>query len=246
MKRKKLDDYTGNAESCRELLLEKLQEARKEAESNVMAAKRALDVRQDLISLVDGVESLDATLAASLVESYKNMLSLARPSGKQLLQGLTSAVEKFRLPPEQAAQVVKAIMTHIRGEVHAGFISWPEPTTWPDLLHNQALRQWASWADPAGFKKILQREAKASEDYFEAEKALIQLERARHALEEIVLKSANEVKIKNTTPRRVGLSGILSIDANSERTLTANDYVQLLNHNGFNNLRANGTLEVVA
>ena len=246
---KKTSDYAKAAEKAREDLTEKLNAAQAEVEKSLQDAAAGLESRQRLIDICTGAIQGSSSDAGNIVATYCNILNKPKPTAEILIQSLHTAKAHYGLSDKQAKTIARAIMNHVSGNAPGGLIDWPDVDGWAELLHNKALRFWAQTLDPAAFQKLEADEAAASKKHVEAELTLIRLEKARAALDQITVSTEGpeNVLLRNNTERQVGIPGAgVAIDGGEVQALDFQTYAGLMGHQGFQSLKSNGTLEVMA
>lgn len=246
---KKIVEFTNAAEAAVKDLTTKLDAAQAEAKAAKTAAKKQMDTRQALVDICTGAPQLQGSEAAQIVNSYAQTLGRPNPSARLLIESLTTAPAHFGLSDQQAGQICRAIMKHVTGGAPAGLIDWPDVEGWAAMLHDKALRQWATWIDQDATAKVEQQEAQAAEEAVIAELALIKLAKARQALGDVVFspEKPKTVLIRNNSQGPVGLSGTgFNLAAGEVSELSFSEYSRLAGHRGFQHMKTNNVLEVVA
>jgi hypothetical protein len=167
--------------------------------------------------------------------------------GVFLIRHLVSAAKHHGLKDEQAAQIAGAILAAIKGNAPASLIEWPAADDWQEHLHYSDLKQWAAYLAPAEYRQFEERTKATAKARISAETDLVQLKRARQALEDMVpkKKSSATVNIKNLTERKTGVSGI-RWEAGETMALGTEAFAQVIDSPGFQKLLETKTFEVVA
>jgi hypothetical protein len=220
--------------------LERKKKARADADTEAVTPT-LVDMLNNAAIPADGaVTGIIATYAALLNNPGTR-------DGVFLIHHLVSAAKHHGLTNEQAAQIAGAILAAIKGKAPASLITWPAADDWQEHLHYSDLKQWAAWLAPAEYKQFEERTTKTAKARISAETDLIQLNRARQALEDMVpkKKSSTTVNIKNLTERKTGVSGI-RWEPGETMALGTEAFAQLVDSNGFKRMLETKTLEVVA
>jgi len=167
--------------------------------------------------------------------------------GVFLIRHLVSAAKHHGLKDEQAAQIAGAMIAAVHGLAPASLITWPAADDWQEHLHYSDLKQWAAWLAPAEYELFEGRTAAIARDRISAETKLVQLKRARQALEDMVPKkmSSNVVRIRNNAERGQGVAGF-RWEVGEMLEIAPTDYAHLVSANGFKLMIESGKLEVVA
>jgi len=220
--------------------LERIKKARADAGAEAVTPT-LVDMLNNAALPADGaVTGIIATYAALLNNPGTR-------DGVFLIRHLISAAKHHGLKDEQAGQIAGAILAAIKGNAPASLITWPAADDWQEHLHYSELKQWAAWLAPAEYKQFEERTTKTAKARISAETDLIQLNRARQALEDMVpkKKSSATVNIKNLTERKTGISGI-RWEAGETMALGTEAFAQVIDSPGFQKLLETKTFEVVA
>jgi len=243
--------YIEAAQTAHDNLLPQLDAAIANALERKKKARADADTEAVTPTLVDMLNNaaLPADGAVTgIIATYAALLNNpGTRDGVFLIRHLVSAAKHHGLKDEQAAQIAGAILAAIKGNAPASLITWPAADDWQEHLHYSDLKQWAAWLAPAEYKQFEERTTKTAKARISAETDLIQLNRARQALEDMVpkKKSSATVNIKNLTERKTGVSGI-RWEAGETMALGTEAFAQVIDSNGFKRLLETKTLEMVA
>jgi hypothetical protein len=219
--------------------LERIKKARADADTEAVTPTLVVMLNNAAIPADGAVTGIIATYAALLNNPGTR-------DGAFLIRHLVSATKHHGLKDEQAAQIAGAMIAAVHGLAPASLIEWPAADDWQEL-HYSDLKQWAAWLAPAEYKQFEERTTATAKARISAETDLIQLKRARQALEDMVpkKKSSATVNIKNLTERKTGVSGI-RWEAGETMALGTEAFAQVIDSPGFQKLLETKTFEVVA
>ena len=220
--------------------LERIKKARADADTEAVTPT-LVDMLNNAAIPADGaVTGIIATYAALLNNPGTR-------DGVFLIRHLVSAAKHHGLKDEQAAQIAGAMIAAVHGLAPTSLITWPAADDWQEHLHYSDLKQWAAWLAPAEYKQFEERTTATAKARISAETDLVQLKRARQALEDMVPKkmSSTAVRIRNNAERGQGVAGF-RWQGGEMLEIAPTDYARLVSANGFKLLIESGQLEVVA
>ena len=245
--------YIEAAQTAHDNLLPQLDAAIANALERIKKARADADTEAVTPTLVDILNNADTPrgdAVQGILTTYAGMLkNPGTRDGSYLIRHLASTVkyhaQHHGLTNEQAGQIAAAILAAIKGKAPASLIEWPAADDWQEHLHYSDLKQWAAWLAPAEYRQFEERTTATAKARISAETDLVQLKRARQALEDMVpkKKSSTTVNIKNLTERKTGLSGI-RWEAGETMALGTEAFAQVIDSPGFQKLLETKTFEV--
>jgi len=244
--------YTEAAQAAHDTLLPLLDAAIASAQDRLEKAKATADneaVTPKLVALIDDADTPRGDAVPGMIQTYAALLNKpATTDGAFLIRHLASTVKHHGLNSEQAGQIAGAMLSAINGRAPMSLITWPAADKWSEHLHFSDLQQWAAWLAPTQHTKLMTGTEKETVARIAAETDLIQLERARNALTDIVPTYINSkvVKIRsNNADRPQGTAGF-KWQPLETLDVAPMDYARLVSGDGFNRLLESGQLEVIA
>jgi len=243
--------YIEAAKKAHEQLMTLVEAATTDAQDRISKAKE--DATPDEVSplLVDMLNNAAIPADGAVTGIFSTYAALLNNPGTRdgafLIRHLVSATKHHGLTNEQAAQIAGAMIAAVHGSAPASLIEWPAADDWHEHLSYSDLKQWAAWLAPAKYKQFEERTTATAKARISAETDLVQLKRARQALEDMVPKkmSSTAVNIKNLTERKTGISGV-GWEAGETMALGTEAFAQVIDSPGFQKLLETKTLEVVA
>jgi len=243
--------YTEAAQTAHDNLLPQLDAAIANALERIKKARADADTKAVSPLLVDMLNNAAVPAGGAVTGIFSTYAALLNNPGTRdgafLIRHLISATKHHGLTNEQAEQIAGAILAAIKGGAPASLIAWPAADDWHEPLSYSDLKQWAAWLAPARYMQFEHHITETAKARISAETDIVQLKRARQALEDMVPKkmSRTTVSIKNLTERKTGISGV-GWEAGETMALGTEAFARLIDSPGFQNLLETKTLEVVA
>jgi hypothetical protein len=246
-----MKQYTEAAQTAHDNLMPLVDAALASAKDRLEKAKACADheaITPQLVAMIDKAGTPSADAVGGILATYAALLNNpATRDGAWLMRNLASAVKHHSLTPAQASQIAGAMLAAIKGNAPASLIEFPAADVWSSQLHHADLQLWAAWLNPDAHTKLMTGTEKETVARIAAETDLIQLERARNALADIVPTYINSkvVKIRsNNADRPQGTAGF-KWQPLETLEVAPMDYARLVSGDGFNRLLESGQLEVV-
>jgi len=243
--------YTEAAQTAHDNLLPLVDAAIASAKDRLSKATASADheaIAPKLVALIDDADTPRGDAVPGMIQTYAALLNKpATTDGAFLIRHLASTVKHHGLNSEQAGQIAGAMLAAIKGNAPASLIEFPAADAWSGQLHHADLQLWAAWLNPDAHKKLMTGTEKETVARIAAETDLIQLERARNALADIVPTFSNSkvVKIRsNNADRPQGTAGF-KWQPLETLEVAPMDYARLVSGDGFNRLLESGQLEVI-
>ena len=242
--------YIEAAKKAHEQLMTLVEAATTDAQDRISKAKEDADTKAVTPTLVDMLNNaaIPAGGAAGIFSTYAALLNNSGTrDGAFLIRHLVSATKHHGLTNEQAERIAGAILAAMKGGAPASLIAWPAADDWHEHLSYSDLKQWAAWLAPARYMEFEHHITETAKARISAETDIVQLNRARQALEDMVPKkmSRTTVNIKNLIQRKTGISGV-RWEAGETMALGTEAFAQVIDSPGFQKLLETKTLEVVA
>jgi len=243
--------YIEAAKKAHEQLMPLVEAATTDAQDRLSKAKEdatAEEVSPLLVDMLNNAALPADGAVTGIIATYAALLNNpGTRDGGFLIRHLVSAVKHHGLKDEQAAQIAGAMIAAVHGLAPTSLITWPAADDWQEHLHYSDLKQWAAWLAPAEYKQFEERTTATAKARISAETDLVQLKRARQALEDMVPKkmSSTAVRIRNNAERGQGVAGF-RWQGGEMLEIVPTDYARLASANGFKLLIESGQLEVVA
>ena len=243
--------YTEAAQTAHDNLLPQLDAAIANALERIKKARADADTKAVTPTLVDMLNNAAIPAGGAVAGIFSTYAALLNNSGTRdgafLIRHLVSATKHHGLTNEQAERIAGAILATMKGGAPASLIVWPAADDWHEHLSYSDLKQWAAWLAPARYMEFEHHITETAKARISAETDLVQLKRARQALEDMVPKkmSRTTVNIKNLIQRKTGISGV-RWEAGETMALGTEAFAQVIDSPGFQKLLETKTLEVVA
>jgi len=243
--------YIEAAKKAHEQLMTLVEAATTDAQDRISKAKEdatSEEVSPLLVDMLNNAAIPADGAVTGIIATYAALLNNpGTRDGAFLIRHLVSATKHHGLKDAQAAQIAGAMIAAVHGSAPASLIEWPAADDWQEHLHYSDLKQWAAWLAQAEYKQFEERTTATAKARISAETDLIQLNRARQALEDMVPKkmSSTTVNIKNLTERKTGISGF-QWQGGETMALGTEAFAQVIDSPGFQKLLETKTLEVVA
>jgi len=244
--------YTEAAQTAHEQLMTLVEAAIANALERKKKARADADTEAVTPTLVDILNNAaipaDTEAVAGIFSTYAALLNNSGTrDGAFLIRHLVSATKHHGLSNEQAERIAGAILATMKRGTPASLIVWPAADDWHENLSYSDLKQWAAWLVPAKYKQFEHHITETAKARISAETDLVQLKRARQALEDMVPKkmSSTTVNIKNLIQRKTGISGF-QWQGGETMALGTEAFAKVIDSPGFQKLLETKTLEVVA